>query len=147
MKDTLEVIKNCQQQINELKEEDERFSFYLKRYYAGGSKDDLSFEELIDLIEDDNFDIAFFNMRSEDVAEVIKWQTNAWLEENLKSTIYSMKMIDMRDHKRAKKNLEKDMNDLMEYRKRLEALLEAIKKSQSQVDELIESIDNLRREV
>lgn len=30
MKDTLEVIKNCQQQINELKNEDEIFKVYLK---------------------------------------------------------------------------------------------------------------------
>ena len=95
MKDTLEVIKNCQLQINELKKEDENFKDYLKNHYAASFNDDIPFEELIDLLEDDNFDMAFFNMRSEDVAEVLKWQTNAWLTENLQCTINNIKLIDV----------------------------------------------------
>lgn len=147
MKDTLEVIKNCQLQINELKKEDENFKDYLKNHYAASLKDDIPFETLIDLLEDDNFDMAFFNMRSEDVAEVIKWQTNDWLIENLQCTINNIKLIDANQPEKAKENMENDIGDLMEYRNRLEVLLDAIKKSQSQVDELIETIDNLKSEV
>ena len=146
MKDTLEVIKNCQLQINELKKEDENFKDYLKNHYAASFNDDIPFEELIDLLEDDNFDMAFFNMRSEDVAEVLKWQTNAWLTENLQCTINNIKLIDVNQPEKAKENMENDIDDLMEYRNRLEVLLDAIKKSQSQVDELIETIDNLKSE-
>lgn len=146
MKDTLEVIKNCQLQINELKKEDENFKDYLKNHYAASFNDDIPFETLIDLLEDDNFDMAFFNMRSEDVAEVLKWQTNAWLIENLQCTINNIKLIDANQPEKAKENMENDIDDLMEYRNRLEVLLDAIKKSQSQVDELIETIDNLKSE-
>lgn len=146
MKDTLEVIKNCQLQINELKKEDENFKDYLKNHYAASFNDDIPFETLIDLLEDDNFDMAFFNMRSEDVAEVLKWQTNAWLIENLQCTINNIKLIDANQPEKAKENMENDIDDLMEYRNRLEVLLDAIKESQSQVDELIETIDNLKSE-
>ncbi|WP_448919258.1 hypothetical protein [Eubacterium sp.] len=70
IKDTLEVIKNCQSQENELKKENEVLKDYMTRHYAESfdktrhyakSFDKgLSFEELTD-------------MRCEDIAKSIKF--------------------------------------------------------------------------
>lgn len=144
IKDTLEVIKNCQSQENELKKENEVLKDYMTRHYAESfdktrhyakSFDKgLSFEELTD-------------MRCEDIAKSIKFQANGYLAEKLHATILNMKIIDTWEPKRAKKRLKIDENKLKDYRDELYSALDAINISISRVDKLIEYIDNIESEV
>lgn len=144
IKDTLEVIKNCQSQENELKKENEVLKDYMTRHYAESfdktrhyakSFDKgLSFEELTD-------------MRCEDIAKLIKFQANGYLAEKLHATILNMKIIDTWEPKRAKKRLKIDENKLKDYRDELYSALDAINISISRVDKLIEYIDNIESEV
>lgn len=144
IKDTLEVIKNCQSQENEPKKENEVLKDYMTRHYAESfdktrhyakSFDKgLSFEELTD-------------MRCEDIAKSIKFQANGYLAEKLHATILNMKIIDTWEPKRAKKRLKIDENKLKDYRDELYSALDAINISISRVDKLIEYIDNIESEV
>lgn len=144
IKDTLEVIKNCQSQENELKKENEMLKDYLTRHYAESfdktrhyvksSEKGLSFEELTD-------------MRCEDIAKSIKFQANGYLAEKLHATILNMKIIDTWEPKRAKKRLKIDENKLKDYRDELYSALDAINISISRVDKLIEYIDKIESEV
>lgn len=144
IKDTLEVIKNCQSQKNELKKENEMLKDYLTRHYAESfdktrhyvksSEKGLSFEELTD-------------MRCEDIAKSIKFQANGYLAEKLHATILNMKIIDTWEPKRAKKRLKIDENKLKDYRDELYSALDAINISISRVDKLIEYIDKIESEV
>lgn len=134
IKDTLEVIKNCQSQENELKKENEVLKDYMTRHYAKSFDKGLSFEELTD-------------MRCEDIAKSIKFQANGYLAEKLHATILNMKIIDTWEPKRAKKRLKIDENKLKDYRDELYSALDAINISISRVDKLIEYIDNIESEV
>ena len=144
IKDTLEVIKNCQSQENELKKENEALKDYMTRHYAESfdktrhyakSFDKgLSFEELTD-------------MRCEDIAKSIKFQANGYLAERLHATMLNMKIIDTWEPQRAKKRLKIDENKLKDYRDELYSALDAINISISRVDKLIEYIDNIESEV
>lgn len=144
IKDTLEVIKNCQSQENELKKENEMLKDYMTRhyaksfdktrYYAKSFDKGLSFEEITD-------------MRCEDIAKSIKFQANGYLAEKLHSTILNMKIIDTWEPQRAKKRLGIDENKLKDYRDELYSALDVINISISKVDKLIEYIDNLKDEV
>lgn len=134
IKDTLEVIKNCQSQENELKKENEVLKDYMIRHYSESFDKGLSFEEITD-------------MRCEDIAKSIKFQANGYLAEKLHSTILNMKIIDTWEPQRAKKRLGIDENKLKDYRDELYSALDAINISISKVDKLIEYIDNLKDEV
>lgn len=134
IKDTLEVIKNCQSQENELKKENEMLKDYMIRHYSESFDKGLSFEEITD-------------MRCEDIAKSIKFQANGYLAEKLHSTILNMKIIDTWEPQRAKKRLGIDENKLKDYRDELYSALDAINISISKVDKLIEYIDNLKDEV
>ena len=134
IKDTLEVIKNCQSQENELKKENEVLKDYMIRHYSESFDKGLSFEEITD-------------MRCEDIAKSIKFQANGYLAEKLHSTILNMKIIDTWEPQRAKKRLGIDENKLKDYRDELYSALDAINISISKVDKLIEYIDNLKVEV
>ena len=104
IKDTLEVIKNCQSQENELKKENEVLKDYMIRHYSESFDKGLSFEEITD-------------MRCEDIAKSIKFQANGYLAEKLHSTILNMKIIDTWEPQRAKKRLGIDENKLKDYNK------------------------------
>ena len=134
IKDTLEVIKNCHSQENELKKENEVLKDYMIRHYSESFDKGLSFEEITD-------------MRCEDIAKSIKFQANGYLAEKLHSTILNMKIIDTWEPQRAKKRLGIDENKLKDYRDELYSALDAINISISKVDKLIEYIDNLKDEV
>ena len=134
IKDTLEVINNCQSQENELKKENEVLKDYMIRHYSESFDKGLSFEEITD-------------MRCEDIAKSIKFQANGYLAEKLHSTILNMKIIDTWEPQRAKKRLGIDENKLKDYRDELYSALDAINISISKVDKLIEYIDNLKDEV